>query len=153
MALFFERVRRNDNKRFILTTREYILAEATQRYERLSDVELDVSKVIVSLEDYTRRIRAEILYNHLFFSDLPQHLKSAMLPEKRYWEVIDHANYNPRIIEHAVSLTGVDGFEPNGFVGNFLSTLDDPKMVWRRIFTNLPDMAQRILLVVASLPY
>ena len=67
LASFLKRVRDSEKKRFVLTTREYILSEALRRYERLSDVELANSKNIVSLEDYTHFIRARILYNHLFF--------------------------------------------------------------------------------------
>ena len=97
LAQFMERVRRSDNKRFILTTREYILSEALNRYERLSGTEIAMSKSIISLEDYTHLIRARILYNHLFFSDLPSNLKTSLLPNERYWDVIRHRNYNPRV--------------------------------------------------------
>ena len=126
LASFLRRVRDSENKRFLLTTREYILSEALRRYERLSDVDLANSKSIVSLEDYTHLIRARILYNHLFFSSIPQQLKIALLPKKRYWDVIRHRNYNPRVIEHAVSLVGADSLSPDEFVCNTFATLDDP---------------------------
>ena len=47
LASFLKRVRDSENKRFVLTTREYILAEALRRYERLSDVELANSKTVI----------------------------------------------------------------------------------------------------------
>ena len=152
LAQFMERVRRSDNKRFILTTREYILSEALNRYERLSGTEIAMSKSIISLEDYTHLIRARILYKHLFFSDLPSNLKTSLLPNERYWDVIRHRNYNPRVIEHAVSLQGVVSLSPDEFVSNIFATLNDPSAVWEVIFENLPDMARLILLAVASLP-
>ena len=152
LAQFMERVRRSDNKRFILTTREYILSEALNRYERLSGTEIATSKSIISLEDYTHLIRAWILYNHLFFSDLPSNLRTSLLPNERYWDVIRHRNYNPRVIEHAVSLPGVVPLGPDEFVSSLFATLDDPSAVWEVIFENLPEMARLILLAVASLP-
>lgn len=152
LAQFMERVRSSENKRFILTTREYILSEALNRYERLSDIELETSKNIIKLEDYTHVIRGWILYNHLFFSDLPSDLKTALLPNERYWDVIRHRNYSPRVIEHTVSLPGVASLSPDEFVSNILTTLDDPTKVWKVIFENLPDTARHILLAVASLP-
>ena len=152
LAKFLDRVRRTENKRFILTTREYILSEALRRYERLSNMELAKAKSIVSLQDYTHGIRGRILYNHLFFSTLPSNLKTALLPNKRYWDVIRHGNYNPRVIEHFVSLPGVVSFSPDEFVSNTFATLEDPTKVWDVIFENLPDMARRIMLAVASLP-
>ena len=152
LAQFIERVRSSENKKFILTTREYILSEALYHYERLSDMELAPSKNIISLEDYTHLIRGWILYNHLFFSDLPSDLKSALLPNELYWDVIRHRNYNPRVIKHAVSLPRVASLSPDEFVSSIFATLDDPTKVWEVIFENLPDMARRILLAVASLP-
>ena len=152
LASFLNRVRESQNKRFVLTTREYILSEALRRYERLSDVAIENYKSVVALEDYTHLVRARILYNHLFFADLPQHLRTALLAKRRYWDVIRHRNYNPRVIEHAVSLAGVKELDADEFVSNIFSTLDDPTKVWERIFENLPDMARRILLVLATLP-
>ena len=152
LAHFIERVRDSKDKKFILTTREYILSEALHRYERLSDVTFGNYKSIVSLDDYTPLIRAQILYNHLFFSDLPSSVKTALVPGKRYWDVIRHQNYNPRVIDQAVSLPGVADLGAEGFVSNMIDTLDNPSRVWERIFDNLPAMARHILLAVASLP-
>ena len=152
LAEFLQRVRDSENKRLILTTREYILAEAMQRYERLSDRAITPFRSIVSLEDYTRAIRGRILYNHLFFSNLPSTHKTALLPGKRYWDVIRHPNYSPRVIEHAVDLPDVASLADDDFVSNIFATLNDPTRVWGRIFDNLPDMARRVLLAMASLP-
>ncbi len=152
LAHFLARVRTSENKRFILTTREYILAEAVQRYESLSDVDFSTLTEIVSLDEYTQLIRAQILYNHLFFSRLPHELKTALLPEKRYWDVILHHNYNPRVIEHVVGMPSVASLNPDEFVANIFATLDNPAKVWERIFENLSNMARRVLLAVASLP-
>ena len=152
LASFLDRVRNSKNKRFILTTREYILSEAQNRYERLSDIDFAASKNIIKLEDYTPFIRAHILYNHLFFSNLPYSLQTALLPGARYREVIRHHNYNPRVIAHAIDLPGVDSLSPDEFVSNIFYTLNNPTQVWERIFNNLPEMACRILRVLASLP-
>ena len=152
LARFLERVRNSDDKKFILTTREYILSEAERRYEGLSRAEFASYTSIVSLDDYTPLIRARILYNHLFFSDLPRGLKTALVPEGSYWGVIRHRNYNPRVIEHAVSLPSVADLSPEEFVSHVINTLEDPATVWQSIFDNLPQVARRILLGMASLP-
>ena len=152
LAQFIEQVQNSKDKRFILTTREYILSEARSRYERLSDIDFDPHMSIVSLNDYTRRIRARILYNHLFFSGLDRRLKSAFIPGGKYWRVIRHQNYNPRVIDHAVNLPSVADLSPDEFVSNFMATLDNPSVIWERILRNLPVMARRILFATASLP-
>ena len=152
LAHFLDRVRNSENKKVILTTREYILAEAKQHYEQMSGLDFSAFKDIVGLEDYTELIRAQILYNHLFFSRLPPDLKTALLPGERYWDVIRHRNYNPRVIEHTVSLPGVATLSPDAFLTNIFATLDDPSKVWEGIFVNLSNMARRVLRAVASLP-
>ena len=136
----------------MLTTREYILAEALQRYERLSNIEVELYKSTVSLGDYTSLLRARILYNHLFFSELSLELKRALIPKARYWDVIRHRNYNPRVIDHAISVPSVAELTPDRFVSTMMETLDNPASVWGRVFDNLPAMARRILMAVASLP-
>ncbi|MCY4555125.1 MAG: hypothetical protein OXF79_01775 [Chloroflexi bacterium] len=152
LARFMQRVRDSQNKRFILTTREYILSEAVGRYEHLPDSAIAGFKNVISLEDYTEPVRARILYNHLFFTDLSHSLKSALLPDKKYWDVIRHPNYSPRVIEHAVGLAHASDVVPEEFASNLISTLENPSGVWGKIFDNLSLMGRRVLQAVATLP-
>ena len=152
LSRFLDRVRKSENKKFILTTREYILIDAARRYESLADREMEPIKSIISLEDYTPLIRARILYNHLYFSNLPDELKTAVLRGERYREVIHHPNYNPRVIEYAVDPKHVSNLSPDEFVSNLFATLEDPTIIWARIFADLSDMAQRVLRAITSLP-
>ena len=152
LAQFVNRIHTSNDKRIILTTREYILSEAIQRYERLADIDFQLYKSIVSLKDYTDLIRAKILYNHLFFSNLPSELKTALVPRQQYWDIIRHRNYNPRTIDHAVNMPAVSRLKPSEFVDNMLETLNNPAGLWERIFGNLPSMSRSVLLAMASLP-
>jgi len=152
LARFLDRVRHTDGKKFILTTREYILSEAVSRYEDIASMDVERHKNIINLEDYTPLVRAKILYNHLVFSELPRDLKTAILEDEKYRTVIRHRNYSPRIIDHAINVMDHRHSAPGDFVSSLLAVLDDPSEVWGRIFTNLPRAAQRLLLVVATLP-
>ena len=152
LAHFIERVQRSRNKLLLLTTREYILAEAQMRYERMADLPTDRFSSVISMEDYTPVIRGKILYNHLYFTDLPEGLKTALNPGRKYWDVIRHRNYNPRVIEHAVRLPIARELAPTEFVLRLMHALDDPTAIWETIYENLPRMAQRILSTMASLP-
>ena len=152
LTRFMLMVTRNRHKRFILTTREYILSEAVNRYDQFSSDQLAHYKSFVSLSDYTEIIRAKILYNHLFFSDLSPELKRSLIPGRKYWDVIRHRHYNPRVLSHAVQFAGVGNSTPDDFVSRMLATLDSPSEVWDSIFINLPSIAQRFLMALASLP-
>jgi len=149
---FFNRVRSDASKRLVLTTREYILNEARNRYSRLRAEGFELFTYVLDLSDYTRPVRAEILYNHLFYSGLPDNLRSALVSGRRYRDVISHRNYSPRIIEQVVSLPGVEKLTPDQFVQRFLATLDDPAAVWESMYDDLHDDARALLLSMVTLP-
>jgi hypothetical protein len=64
-------VRATPTARRILTTREHIDAQARGKSERLRNFELDDFRVFPRMPDYAFVQKARILYNHLYFSDLP----------------------------------------------------------------------------------
>lgn len=43
--------------------------------------------------------KAKIFYNHLYFCGVPQAYSDAVKVGKKYLKIVNHANYNPRIIE------------------------------------------------------
>src|SRR5690606_23277939 len=57
------------NKRFILTTREYILAQAKAEHEHLARSHIDLFRFVVKCEDYGDMDKARILANHLYFAN------------------------------------------------------------------------------------
>ncbi len=141
------------NKRVILTTREYILTEAKQRYERLNTPDLDLAKCIVELAKYTRGNRAKILYNHLYFSDVPKASVASLLSEQRYRRVIDHPSFSPRIIEWMTSEMGRASAAPAKFAEEFLANLDNPSRIWQHAFESHLTAESRCLLhVLATMP-
>lgn len=54
--------------KIVLATREYILEDAKRLHEPLARYDLDIAKCTVRIADYTKRLRARMLYNHLYFS-------------------------------------------------------------------------------------
>jgi len=99
LARFMSRVRRSKKARFILTTRGYIFEEARRVSEHLGDDRLDVTKYVLDVGIYTRRIKARILYNHLDVSETPKTHIRALVESSSLATIIDHKNYNPRVIE------------------------------------------------------
>lgn len=96
---FLERVKANKNLRFILTTRTYILSQAEMLSRRLASRELSSNKYVLNVGVYTRTVRAKILFNHIYFSGLTEYQISEILEDDFYIKVIDHKNFNPRLIE------------------------------------------------------
>ena len=96
---FIKAVKRSNNKRFILTTREYILKDAQRYYEKIKNNNFDLVKCTLELGDYTEIIRARILYNHIAKENLPNEYIRELLKFRAYRRIINHPNFNPRIIE------------------------------------------------------
>lgn len=150
---FVQEVAENKNWRFLLTTREYILNSARIRYEALASPPVDLSPCVIKLSDYTHPIRARILYNHIYFSDLPDPYKRALVEDRRYEAILAHENYNPRIIEHMTEARNVTPLGVAEYFGNFIANLENPTRIWDHAFRNqLSEAAQHLLLVMGSLP-
>lgn len=147
-----EEVAENPNWRFILTTREYILNIARQRYEAFAHPPLEFRMCVINLHDYTRSARAKILYNHIYFSDLPKEYKLALLEERGYEQVLGHRNYNPRVIEHMTQARHAVVVPPTLYLREFIDSLDNPARIWEHAFRyQISEAARHLLLVLATL--
>ena len=148
-----EEVASNPNWRFILTTREYILNSAKLLYEAFAQPSIDFTLCIVNLEDYTRPIRARILYNHIYFSSLPSAHKLALLEGKGYERILHHRNYNPRVIEYMTQTSHACSIQASLYLCEFVSSLDHPTRIWDHAFRyQISEAARHLLLVLSTLP-
>jgi len=153
MMEFLEEVAENPKWRFLLTTREYILNTALIRYEAMAYPPVDLKPCIIELSDYTRPIRATILYNHIFFSDLPDAHRRALLESHRYETILSHRNYSPRLVEQMTQARNVIDISPSVYFDDFVKNLDNPTRIWNHAFRNqLTEAAQHLLLTMGSLP-
>ncbi|HEV7506264.1 MAG TPA: restriction endonuclease [Thermoanaerobaculia bacterium] len=150
---FIQRVSRSPNKRLILTTREYILRRATSRYERLAHA-LDYDlKCVIQLEDYTRLARGRIIYNHLFFSELPRTTIAGFCSDRNYKDVIRHDNFSPRLLEFAINQAATKKMTQKEFPNFLFGILDHPERLWDHAFRHqLSPLAQSLLLALLFLP-
>ncbi len=150
---FLESVKNSESTKFILTTREYILNQAKQTYEKLATSGFDVFKCVVDLEKYTKINRAFILYNHVYFSDLPDDYKFALIRDEGYLRIIEHDNYNPRIIEWMTTLLDPQECTPDDYLELFIQNLDQPARIWSHAFEQqISNESRMLLLTLATLP-
>ncbi|MFF5898317.1 restriction endonuclease [Streptomyces argenteolus] len=151
IAQVIERVRCSRNKRLIMTTREYILQQAEQIHEPLHRLSaLRDGKLVLNLEHYTRHQKAQIFYNHMHFAELGSSAVSSVLREKRYRVVVDHANFNPRIIELVTSNFKRSGRKSADFYEYLANALRNPKDLWEQIFQNQLGETERISLLILA---
>ena len=152
LSNFIAIVRETPNTRLILTTREHIYAQAMEKSERLRFSGLDSLRVFLRVSDYSFAEKAQILYNHLYFSDLPQNYRDVMLRDGFFLKIIRHDKFNPRIIEWLTSFQIVKKVPVDEFLQWVQSLLSDPSEIWRHAYhEEISDAARSMLLTVFSL--
>jgi len=118
---FIHAIRRTPLAKLILTTREYVLQQAYQEYEKLNREGFADQKCIVDLSKYTRMNRARILFNHIYFSALPSHYRAAIMADHAYLRIIDHRNYCPRIVQLLTEYARLRNVTPLNYVPFFIT--------------------------------
>ncbi|MYM29289.1 hypothetical protein GTP58_13245 [Duganella sp. CY15W] len=134
--------------RLILTTREYILEDAKNQHGTLWDRAGDLKKCTVSVEDYGTGTRGQILFNHLYFSDLPDSKLSKVLKTKIYSKILSHRNFNPRVIETISKNANSRQLEDDKFVEYIEKEFNNPSKLWAHPFDREISPYSRQLLVV-----
>lgn len=145
---FIKKIRSYGNKRLILTTREYILAKAEILSEKLNQSQLSSKTYTLDLKKYSKLDQAKILYNHVFYSEIPIAHKLALLEQNRYMKIINHPNYNPRVIEWMTDVIEVGDLDSEKYVEVFLSNLNNPAKLWDHCIRKQLNDSERNLLMV-----
>ena len=149
---FVAMVRASPTARLVLTTREHILSQAIERSERMRHSEIGDQKVILQMSDYTFGQRAEILYNHLYFSELPAEYQDELLRGEFYFQIIKHNKFNPRLIEWLSTYRRVKNVRVAAYRDFVRNLLDDPAEIWRHAYENeVSDAARTFLLALFTL--
>lgn len=151
LLALIQKIRSSNNSIFILATREYILSEALLHYEKLALHKIDISKCTLELSNYTRLIRAKILYNHLVSAEVPNEYIEKLLENHNYDKLINHRNFNPRVIESVIIEKVWESVSPQGFVSRLVSDFDCPDSVWEYAFNKLTRDTRYVLLVFATI--
>lgn len=144
------RVAAHDNLRFVLTTRDYILAQARGLSARLSPGQLNAREYVLNVGRYTRAVKAQILYNHIYFSALAREQRDQLLADDFYLKIIDHQNFNPRIIEE---VTAPDYLALTGrpIRQTVEAVLANPELLWERPYRQHITAEGRMLMIALSL--
>lgn len=146
---FIEHVKKDRSKKFILTTREYILNQAKHTYKKLDNGDLELAKCTLDLGNYTKLIKAKIFYNHLFYSDLNFEYINAFLKNKTYQTIIEHRNYNPRLIEFITKKNIEQLVSPDEYPTFVINKFDNPESIWEEAFEKLSNSAKCVLYELA----
>lgn len=145
LATFVRRVGASRNARFVLTTRAHIFEEARQISDYIDDKRFQLAKYLLDVGAYTRKIKSYILFNHLAASSLTQDHFVALLQGDWLKKIIDHKNYNPRVIASASS-DSLDDVHPDQYPAYIYSALQNPELIWSKPFRSLDTKSRNLLI-------
>lgn len=145
-------VRATPKARFILTTRDHILNQALEQSERLRLSEIIDYRVVLLLDNYSFGQKAEILFNHIYFSDLPTNFRKELLADEFYLAILKHKKFSPRLIDWLSTYRRVRQLKTEEYRPFVRALLDDPSEIWRHAYENeISESARSILLSLFSL--
>ncbi len=145
---FIKICQKNKNLRFVSTTREYILNQATNICDSFENDLESLSRCVIKLDDYTKLNKAQILYNHIFYSNIGDIYKLELLKDERYKKIITHKNFNPKIIEQMTKKGPTEPIQCIDYFESFMDSLSNPIKVWEKAFNNINQKSKFFLLAL-----
>nr|VFK20369.1 MAG: Restriction endonuclease [Candidatus Kentron sp. LFY] len=148
---FLDKTAKSANLRFILTTREYILEDAKRVHGAFDERSNELLKYTLLLSEYTKSHRARMLFNHLYFSDLPDSRLRKLLEKRVYHDIIAHEHFNPRIVESISKYANSRAISDEEYVAFVEQEFDDPSKLWEHPFRrDISPLARQVLIALWS---
>lgn len=151
ISAFIRRVEKNKNKRFILTSRTNILNQGKRLSSAFYDQNINRNEYELIIGSLKSIDKAKILYNHIFFSNLAEDFIDELYIDERYKEIINHKNYNPRVISFITDSQRLIEIEKDAYWSYILSTLEDPAQIWENVFDRQTDEISKDIMVTVVL--
>lgn len=150
---FIERIKKDTNKRFILTSRTNIFNQSILLSDTFSSKNIKNAEFIIKIDSLKDMDKARILYNHIWHSNLPEEYKDVLYYEKRYINIIRHKNFNPRIISFITNIERIkkEKVSSNDYWKYIITKLDNPKDIWKNTFDKQSDEFTRSLVILTVL--
>ncbi len=145
---FVRRIQHDKTKRFILTSRTTVLNQGKRLTDLFALEKIEKNEFEIKVEHLGKIDKARILYNHVWFSNLDRAYVEEILLEKRYLKIIDHKNFNPRLISFVTDSLRLKSIPSSGYWGYIEQTLANPADVWEHPYQNLLDDYGRTLIVL-----
>lgn len=148
---FIKRVGRDKSKKkFILTSRSTILNQGRILNDVFDNNNIKRNELEIKLNSLSNLDKAQILYNHIWHSNLPPDHVEQFYPDRRYRRIIEHNNFNPRIISFITDPQRVVDLPISEYWRHVTESLDNPARIWEHPFeSQLDDFGRIIVLLVA----
>jgi energy-coupling factor transporter ATP-binding protein EcfA2 len=148
------RITSTKNKRFILTTRTFILKTAIEESEKLRHLNLIAKASTVELSEYTLDIKLKLLKNHIGESKLNTELISILNEKEIQNFIISHPNFSPRSVEFITLNELINGLSSDEYEIFIRNNFNSPDEIWRHAYEQqINDMDRMMLNTMFSFGY
>ncbi|HGG0417181.1 TPA: restriction endonuclease [Clostridium sporogenes] len=129
-------VSNRSNKKLILNSRSTILNEALNNNEEFKNflTDMNLNKYLISSNEMSSLEKAKILYRHIYFNKISLKHYNEIRRDKRYFKIIEHHNFNPRIVEYVTRKNKVNEISVDKYFKFIIKALDNPGDVWKEEF-------------------
>ncbi|MNM56706.1 hypothetical protein D3C81_678830 [compost metagenome] len=128
---FIRRVGRGKaTKKFVLTSRSTILNQGRILNDTFDHSNIDRNEMEIKLSSLSKLDKAHILYNHIWHSSLSPAYIEELYADKRYHTIIEHPNFNPRIIHFITDPQRLYNIPNEQYWGYINDMLQNPAKIW-----------------------
>ena len=133
---FINRVKKDKTKRFILTSRTNIFNQGLALSDIFRSKNMENEEFIIKIESLKDIDKAHILYNHIWHSDLDEEFIDEIYVDKRYKQIINHKNFNPRLIAFVTDTQKIqkEEIETKDYWNYIVEKLNNPQDIWKNTF-------------------
>lgn len=145
---FMDRIKKDKTKRFVLTSRTNIFNQGLALSDTFKSKNIENEEFIIKVDNLSNIEKAKILYNHIWHSNLEEPYIDELYKEKRYREIINNKNFNPRLIEFVTDIDRLDAIKENEYWEFIKDKLNNPADVWTQTFDHQSDEYIRNLVIL-----
>ena len=131
---FMDRISNDKSKIFILTSRTNILNNGILHSPYFQNSNFKTSEFQLEVSGLTKLDKAKILYNHMWFSKLTPDFLEEIYKLKRYYKIIEHRNYNPRLVSFITDSSRLPVDSVDKYWKYINDSLNNPKDIWSDCF-------------------
>ncbi|MBO9692139.1 restriction endonuclease [Chryseobacterium sp.] len=148
LSFFIEKIENCENKKLIITSRNHILESGAKNLSAINNINNFIQKHTIELKELTRSSRTMMLYNHIYNSNIDIEYLNNLL-HNNYKRIIDHPNFNPRIIEHLTNNNFLKKSKINAenYYEYFIQNLENSSEIWSQFYTNLPNDLYKLIII------
>ncbi len=148
LSFFIEKIENCENKKLVITSRNHILKSGIKGLSTINYIDNFIHKHTIELKELTRDSRTMMFYNHLYNSNIDVEYLNNLI-NNDYKNIIDHSNFNPRIIEHLTNNNFLVKSKINAknYYDYFIHNLKNPSEIWNQFYINLPNDLYKLIII------